>query len=158
MALVSPRARRSRSAASGICDSGGIAPARAVLHWPQMSLKHPASRGQPDRRGGFDQLARRASYFASSPVFFGICTLLVLAWLAGFVFGAGGAYQQAAGSALTATTLLLVALLKNAELRAEHAIQSKLDALATGMLESLRNEGKDADPMLQRAIGMDEQV
>ncbi len=124
----------------------------------RVSLKHPVSRGETYRRGRFDELAQRASYFASSPAFFGICAALVLAWLAGFVFGASAAYQQAAGSALTATTLLLVALLKNAELRAEHAIQTKLDALATGMLESLRDEDEHAEPMLQGAIGMDEQV
>ena len=70
--------------------------------------------------------------------------------------GAGASYEQATGSALTATTLLLVPLLKNAEWRAEHAIQSKLDALATGMLETIRHEGADADPMLQRAIRMEE--
>ena len=62
------------------------------------------------------------------------------------------------GTALTAVTLLLVALLKNAELRAEAAVQSKLDALATGMLEAIRNEGQKADPMLERAIGIDEQL
>jgi hypothetical protein len=49
-------------------------------------------------------------------------------------------------------------LLKNAELRAEAAVQSKLDALATGMLEAIRNEGQQADPMLERAIGIDEQL
>jgi selenide,water dikinase len=37
--------------------------------------------------------------------------------------------MSATGTALTATTLLLVALLKNAEQRSEHAIQTKLDAL-----------------------------
>ena len=67
-------------------------------------------------------------------------------------------YEQAIGTALTAVTLLLVALLKNAELRSEAAIQSKLDALATGMLEAIRNEGREADPMLERAIGIDEQL
>ena len=66
--------------------------------------------------------------------------------------------EEATGTALTATTLLLVALLKNAELRSEHAIQSKLDALATGMLEAKRAEGDDADPMLERAIHVDQQV
>jgi low affinity Fe/Cu permease len=91
-------------------------------------------------------------------VFFFICVVLVLAWLAGYVFGAGSTYEQALGTTLTATTLLLVALLKNAELRAESAIQSKLDALATGMLEAIRNEGQEADPMLERAIGIDDQV
>jgi low affinity Fe/Cu permease len=123
-----------------------------------VSLKHPSERGERDRRGQFDRLAQRVSYFSSSPVFFVMCVALVLAWLGGYVFGASAAYEQAMGTALTATTLLLVALLKNAELRAEHAIQSKLDALATGMLETIRDEGQQADPMLERAIGIDEQV
>ncbi|MDQ6745663.1 MAG: hypothetical protein M3Z27_06595 [Actinomycetota bacterium] len=123
-----------------------------------MSLKHPVSRGALDRRNRFDEVAQRASYFASSPVFFAFCVVLVLAWLGGYVVGAGASYEQATGSALTATTLLLVALLKNAELRSEHAIQTKLDALATGMLETIRDEDGNADPMLQRAISMEEQV
>jgi low affinity Fe/Cu permease len=123
-----------------------------------MSLKHPVARGETDRRGRFDQLAQRASYFASSPAFFLFCLALVLAWLGGYAFGASVSYEQATGSALTATTLLLVALLKNAELRADHAMQSKLDALVTGMLERIRDEGDDADAMPQRAIRIDEQV
>ena len=82
----------------------------------------------------------------------------MLAWLAGYVFDAGSEYEQALGTALTAVTLLLVALLKNAELRAEAAIQRKLDALATGMLEAIRREGHQADPMLERAIGIDEEL
>jgi low affinity Fe/Cu permease len=123
-----------------------------------MSLKHPVARGETDSRSRFDALAQRASYFASSPAFFVFCLALVLAWLGGYAFGASASYEQATGSALTATTLLLVALLKNAELRADHAIQSKLDALATGMLEAIRDEGDDAGAMLKRAIRIDEQV
>ncbi len=123
-----------------------------------VSLKHPVDRGEAGRRGRFDSFAQAASYFTSSPVFFGICIVLVLAWIAGYVFGASDRYEQAAGTALTATTLLLVALLKNTELRAEAAIQAKLDALATGMLEAIRSEGQKADPMLERAIGIDEEV
>ena len=123
-----------------------------------MSLQHPVVRGEQDQRGRFDEIAQRASYFASSPVFFVLCVALVVAWLSGYVVGAGASYEQATGTALTATTLLLVALLKNAELRSEHAIQSKLDALATGMLEAIRDDGDDADPMLERAIRIEEQV
>jgi low affinity Fe/Cu permease len=122
-----------------------------------MSLKHPIERGEANRRGFFDRLAQRASYFSSSPLFFLLCVALVAAWLAGYAFDASSAYEQALGTALTAVTLLLVALLKNAELRSEAAIQSKLDALATGMLEAIRNEGQQADPMLEQAIGIDEQ-
>jgi low affinity Fe/Cu permease len=123
-----------------------------------MSLRHPVERGEGGRPGSFDRLAQRASYFSSSPLFFLVCMALVLAWLGGYAFGASAAYEQAIGTGLTAVTLLLVALLKNAELRAEAAIQSKLDALATGMLEALRNEGQRADPMLERAIGIDEEL
>jgi low affinity Fe/Cu permease len=123
-----------------------------------MSLKHPIERGEEDRRGRFDRIAQRASYFSSSPLFFTFCLALVLAWLGGYVFGAGARYEQALGTALMAVTLLLVALLKNAELRSEAAVQSKLDALATGMLEAIRDEGQKADPMLERAIGIDEQL
>lgn len=102
-----------------------------------VSLRRPVARGETDSRSRFDQLAQRASYFASSPIFVTFCLAPALALLGGCVLGASTAYQQAAGAALTATTLLLVALLKNAELRAEHAIQSKLDALHTGMLEAI---------------------
>ncbi len=123
-----------------------------------MSLRHPVARGEEGQRGTFDRFAQRASYFSSSPLFFVLCAALVLAWLGGYVLGAGDAYEQATGTALTAVTLLLVALLKNAELRTEAAIQSKLDALATGMLEAIRNEGQAADPMLDRAIGIHEQL
>ena len=96
--------------------------------------------------------------FSSSPAFFAVCLVLVAAWLTGFAFGASTRYEQVMGTALTATTLLLVALLKNAELRSEAAIQKKLDAFATGMPEAIRKEGQDADPMLERAIGIDEQL
>jgi low affinity Fe/Cu permease len=123
-----------------------------------MSLKHPVDRGGSDRRRPFDRFAQRASHFASSGLFFGFCVLLVLAWLGGYVFGAGSAYEQATGTALTAMTLLLIALLHNAELRAEHALQAKLDALATGMLEGIRQEGGDADAMLEEAIGREEHI
>lgn len=122
------------------------------------SLQHPIERGEQGRRGPFDRLAQRASYFSSSPLFFLLCLGLVVAWLGGYMIGASTAYEQATGTALTAITLLLVALLKNAELRAEAAIQSKLDALATGMLEAIREEGQRADPMLERAIGIDEEI
>jgi len=122
------------------------------------SLKHPIERGEVGQRSLFDRLAQRASYFSSSPLFFVLCLALVVAWAAGYPLGASAAYEQATGTGLTAVTLLLVALLKNTELRAEAAIQHKLDALATAMLEAIRNEGEQADPMLERAIRIDEQL
>jgi low affinity Fe/Cu permease len=130
----------------------------AALSLTRVRRVRDEPRGERDRRGLFDRLAQRASYFSSSPVFFLICVGMVLAWLGGYAFGAGSSYEQAVGTALTATTLLPVALLESAELRAEAAVQSKLDASATGMLEAIHNEGHKADPMLERAIGLDEQL
>jgi len=137
-------------------SSGDSAPQQARREL--ASLKHPIERGEVGQRGRFDRVAQRASYFSSSPLFFALCLALVVAWAAGYLFGASASYEQATGTGLTAVTLLLVALLKNTELRAEAAIQSKLDALATGMLEAIRNEGQEADPMLERAIGIDDEL
>jgi len=124
----------------------------------RSQLEHPVDRGEPLRRSSFDNAAQLASYLTSSPLFFLMCSTLVLAWAVGYALGASSAYEQATGTALTAVTLLLVALLKNAELRAEAAMQRKLDALATAMLESIRHEGREADTVLADAIGLEEQL
>ena len=58
---------------------------------------------------------------------------------------------------MTAVTLLLVALLKNSELRSERAIQEKPDALATAMLEERRSGHDEAAPALHRAIGLEDE-
>ena len=44
------------------------------------------------------------------------------------------------------------------ELRAEHAIQSKLDAIAAAMLEQREGKTHEAHDDLERAIGMHEEV
>jgi low affinity Fe/Cu permease len=59
---------------------------------------------------------------------------------------------------LAAVALLLLALLKNSELRAEHAIQSKLDAIAAALLEQREGKTSKAHDDLERAIGMHEEV
>ncbi|WP_420492729.1 hypothetical protein [Kitasatospora camelliae] len=57
---------------------------------------------------------------------------------------------------MTAVTLLLLALLKNAERRAEHAIQRKLDAIAAALLEQHPGMDGDAQRALREAIRMEE--
>jgi hypothetical protein len=59
---------------------------------------------------------------------------------------------------MAAVTLLLLALVKNSELRAEHAIQSKLDAIAAAPLEQREGRTSEAHEALERAIGMHEEV
>jgi low affinity Fe/Cu permease len=60
--------------------------------------------------------------------------------------------------AMAAVTLLLVALLKNAERRAEHAVQGKLDRLAEAMLAERRKDGDRGADQLEEAVGMHDEV
>ncbi|WP_306191174.1 low affinity iron permease family protein [Streptomyces sp. MK5] len=122
-----------------------------------MTFKSPVHRGGP-RRGPFDQFAEYASNFTSSPVFFLICLLLV-----GFFVTAHAAHLDLellllAGESMTAVTLLLLALLKNAEMRAEHAIQRKLDALARALLEMNKDDHSPAFEDLRNSIRMEEET
>ncbi|MEU7057051.1 hypothetical protein [Streptomyces sp. NPDC046197] len=122
-----------------------------------MTFKSPVHRGGP-RRGRFEQFAEYASYFTSSPAFFLICLLLV-----GFFVAAHAAHLPIellllAGESMTAVTLLLLALLKNAEMRAEHAVQRKLDAIARALLEMNRNDTSKAFQDLRDSIRMEEET
>jgi len=117
-----------------------------------VELKHPAE----DGRGRFDHLAEVASNFSGSPVFFVVCLLVVGAWAASFGFG--DTAHHIAGDLMAAVTLLLVALLKNAERRAEGAIQQKLDAIAAALLEQRRGDETGAQDDLAEAIGLHDEV
>lgn len=123
-----------------------------------MAIMHPVQRGG-EGRGRFDRLAESASNFTSSPWFAGACGALVLAWGLSYALGWSQSTRSFLGELLAAITLALVALLKNAELRAEHAIQYKLDAIAAAMLEARRGgDEEEAVEDLERAIGRHEEV
>jgi low affinity Fe/Cu permease len=64
----------------------------------------------------------------------------------------------AAGESMTAVTLLLLALLKNSEMRAEHAIQRKLDAIARALVEVHKDDRSSAFEDLRRSIRMEEET
>jgi len=89
------------------------------------AIQHPADRTEGHQRGRFERLAERASFLASSPHFFFLCALVVLVWAAGLVLGASDRFEAGAAGLMSAMTLGLVALVKNAELRSERAIQRK---------------------------------
>ena len=117
-----------------------------------MTTKHPAA----DERGRFDELAEGASNFTSSPTFFVLCLALVAAWAASFA--AGNTAHHVAGDLMAGVTLLLLALLKNAERRAEAALQQKLDAIAAALLEQRRGNETAAQEELAEAIGVHDEV
>ena len=122
-----------------------------------MSTKHPTERGG-EGHGAFDEVAERASNLTSSPLFFAFCVLLIGAWIASHAFGAGSSATHILGTAISAVTLFLLALLKNSEQRAEQAIQEKLDAIAAAMLEQQEGDSRDARDQLEHAIGRHDEV
>jgi low affinity Fe/Cu permease len=121
------------------------------------ALEHPADRTGAVR-GPFDRFSERASFLASSPLFFLLCVALIVAWVVGLVLGASDRFEAAAAGGMSALTLVLVAVLKNSELRAERALQTKLDAIATSLLEDRRGHRGDAEEALEQSIGVHEQI
>jgi low affinity Fe/Cu permease len=122
-----------------------------------VTVKHPTERGS-EGRTLFDRAAEAASNFSSSPMFFTLCGLLVTAWAASYLLASSDTVHHFLADAMAAVTLLLVALLKNAERRAEHAIQAKLDRLAEAMLAERREHLDDGAEELEEAVGMHDEV
>jgi low affinity Fe/Cu permease len=120
-----------------------------------VSVKHPVDRGGAGR-GAFERAAEKVSNVASSPAFFWACSALILAWLGSYALGWSDVARNFLGDLLAAVTLALVALLKNTERRAEHAVQYKLDAIAGALLAG--GDDRDAAEELERAIGREEEV
>ncbi|WP_055491350.1 low affinity iron permease family protein [Streptomyces sp. TP-A0356] len=122
-----------------------------------MIFKSPVERGGP-QRGKFEDLAEKASNMTSSPLFFLICLAFVGFFVASHAAGLSVEWLLLAGESMSAVTLLLLALLKNSEMRAEHAIQRKLDAIAGALLDM--NKGKDSRALreLRDSIRMEEET
>lgn len=141
------RSRRRRASAGARATGGSLV----------RTLEHPADRSE-ERRGPFDRFSERASFLASSPLFFLICVVLVLVWLAGLILGASDRFEAAAAGLMSGLTLILVAVLKNAELRADRALQTKLDAIASSLLEDRRGHRGDAEAQLEESIGVHKEI
>ncbi|MGW1726667.1 low affinity iron permease family protein [Streptomyces sp. NPDC002306] len=122
-----------------------------------MTVPHPAKRSR-DGRGWFERLAEEASNFTSSLVFYGICLALVATFVVAHAAGVPLTWQLLIGDVMTAVNLLLLALLKNSERRAEHAVQRKLDSIAAALLDQDEAGRRKADQDLRKAIGMEEDV
>jgi low affinity Fe/Cu permease len=123
----------------------------------RRSLEHPADRTE-HRRGAFDRFAQRVSFLASSPLFFVVCAAIILVWAVGLTVGASDRFESATAGLMSAVTLILVAVLKNSELRTERALQTKLDAIASSLLEDRRGHAGDAESQLERSIGVHEEI
>lgn len=122
-------------------------------------LRHPTERGG-DGQSRFDVAAEVASNMASSSFFFSVCAVLVAVWAVGLVVGLSGPTESDLIGAMAALTLVLVALLKNSELRAERAMQLKLDAIAAALLEGSGGQNIDRETReeLEDAVRLHEEI
>jgi len=121
-------------------------------------LRHPTERGEGHSR--FDHAAEVASNLASSSFFFSICLSIALVWAIGLIVGLPSQTESDLTGAMTGMTLLLVALLKNSERRAERAMQLKLDAIAAALLDKERGGGigRDTHAELEDAVRLHEEI
>lgn len=88
--------------------------------------------------GRFDRFAGVATRTVSRAWFFVACVLLVVVWAPSYwLFGSVDTWQLLINTATTIVTFLLVALLQNAQQRADQATQHKLNAVADGLAELL---------------------
>jgi low affinity Fe/Cu permease len=119
-------------------------------------FEHPAERGGGERAGGpFERFSQAASNFTSSPVFYGICVALVVAFVAVHAARVSGRWELALTGGMSAVTLMLLALLKNSESQTEHAIQTKLDAIGRLLLAPDGADRRRAQQELANAIRHD---
>jgi len=124
-----------------------------------VTTRHPTERADGESRSRFNRVAEAASNFSSSPTFFGLCLLLIAAWAASHLLGVSNTLRDVLGFGMTALTLMLLALLKNSELRSEHAVQRKLDAIAAALLEERRGQASpEVLEALEAAVRMHEEV
>lgn len=120
-------------------------------------LRHPTERNEEP--GRFEAAAEIASNLASSSIFFSICILVIAVWIVGLVIGLPDSTESDITGSMTAMTLLLVAVLKNSERRAERAMQLKLDAIAAALLEDRGSgPGREAKAELEEAVRLHEEI
>jgi low affinity Fe/Cu permease len=110
----------------------------------------------------FDRFAGAAGKFAARAWFFAGCVLLVIVWAPSyFLFGNIDTWQLIINTATTIVTFLLVALLQNAQTRADEATQQKLNAVAGALAAFMDHAAQDDDELrgcvreLRQAVGLE---
>jgi low affinity Fe/Cu permease len=116
------------------------------------------------RRNRFDHFAEKATQVVSGPPFFLACVLFVVLWLPTMLFMDLSASQLLVQTISAVVTLLLVALLQNSQKRYEEAVNLKLNAIAEGVADLMReragvdHELRDNIDRLTRTIGLEERT
>jgi low affinity Fe/Cu permease len=132
--------------------------ANSVVHAQSAHMPSDVSR----RLSFFDRFAGAASRFFSRAWFFAFCVLLVLLWAPSyFVIGTVDTWQLIINTATTIITFLMVALLQNAQTRADAAVQGKLNAVAVALAQFMDEYAADSGNLakatheLREAVGLE---
>ena len=116
----------------------------------------------PGQMSVFDRFATHASDFVSRAWFFVMCVLVVVLWAPSFfLLRDVDTWQLIINTLTTIITFLLVALLQNTQKRADEAVQHKLNAIADGLADLMRQLGDSHPPLhhdtdeLRLAVGLE---
>ncbi|MGH3694916.1 MAG: low affinity iron permease family protein [Pseudonocardiaceae bacterium] len=110
------------------------------------------TRSRGDRRSLFDRFVEAVYRRVSRTSFCVLCVFIVVVWLISLpLWGDLEEWQTVIHTVASILTLLLVALLENANRRAEEAAQEKLNVIAEALAE-LMSSGARQDPDLQDAV------
>jgi low affinity Fe/Cu permease len=103
------------------------------------------------RPGVFDRFADWVARFTSQSVFFAACVALVVGWAPTYLLVRNfDSYQLIINTPTTIITFLLVALLQNTQTRADDAVQHKLNAIASYLLDPEQQRDE-----LEAAVGLE---
>lgn len=105
----------------------------------------------------FDRAAAATSKFMSRPMYFFACVLMIIVWVPSKpLFENADAWQLPINTITTIVTFITVALIQNAEARADAAVQHKLNAIADGLADLIEDVGSGVDATeLRRAVGLE---
>ncbi len=116
------------------------------------------------RRTRFDDLAEGATRVVSGGWFFVVLVVLIIAWVPTMFFMKMETSHLLIETAAAIITLLLVALLQNSQTRNEEALNLKLNAIAQGVADLMREHtGDDSDlhdniDRLTETVGLEERT
>ncbi|WP_454836772.1 low affinity iron permease family protein [Rhodococcus qingshengii] len=87
----------------------------------------------------FDRFATYVSARTSQAWFFVVCVVIVVLWAPSFfLLGTIDTWQLIINTVTTIVTFLLVALLQNTQKRSDDAVQHKLNAIADGLTDLMK--------------------
>lgn len=108
--------------------------------------------------GKFDRFASTTSNLTSRAAFFVACVLLIAIWAPSYpLWSSADTWQLIINTITTVVTFLLVALLQNAQHRADASVQHKLNAIADGLAQLMEESPRlrEATDELRAAVGLE---